>query len=309
MSTFVYKSTDAGAPVITSTAGSFRDMLKKCLVTGFGALPGAGWTEQFVSGTTSVFAPVGASNGATATPGSAVLHVVDPSAPVSGFTSSSTGVCLRMFDSMTSAAVGVNGTFLTGVPGVDKGGFAVPTSRCWVLVATPTTVHFMASYPGDRYVGNSVQHFTFGKFDSLLPGDVNNSIIWTGGQIANNDAGCVNLYGQYMAVARDYTGLGGARTVNLSSGLAQSYLSESVGVGNALTFPNQIDGKLHLLPLRIYEPNAGYRGVVSGLLSSNCLNAPFSSLDTVNGEAGKTYVVMQGYGAGQWVFLETSSTW
>jgi hypothetical protein len=298
MSTFVFKSTDAGAPVISTAAGSFRDMLKKCLVTGYGALPGAGWTEKFVSGNTSVFEGAG---------GGAVLQVIDPGATTAGATNSTTAVCLRMFDSMTSATVGVNGTGLTGVPGVDKTGMA---NRAWVVVATPNTVHFMLNYYGYSSTGTGgIQHFSFGKFDSLLPGDTNNSIIWTGNQTANNDTNSVSLSATHIYIPHDYTGLSAAKQVNLSVGIQQSYIGDYIGSGNALAFPNQIDGKLHLLPVRIYEPGAGYRGVLPGILSSTCPNAPFANLDTVNGADGKTYVVMQGYNAGQWVFLERSSTW
>lgn len=42
-----YKSTDAGAPVLDKTANCVSNILKACLVTGYGAKEGAGWTMPF----------------------------------------------------------------------------------------------------------------------------------------------------------------------------------------------------------------------------------------------------------------------
>lgn len=42
-----YKSTDAGAPVLDKTARCVSNILKACLVTGYGAKEGAGWTMPF----------------------------------------------------------------------------------------------------------------------------------------------------------------------------------------------------------------------------------------------------------------------
>lgn len=307
MATFVYKSTDVGAPVITTAAGSFRDFLKKCLVTGYGSLPGAGWTEQFVSGNVSVFA------GATA--GSAVLQVNDSgvvtpaSATVGGITATS-AVALRMFDSMTSATVGVNMTpnwIQQPTFGMDKSN---RNAYSWVLVATGDTFHFMSNNSG----GGSVQRVSFGKFNSLLPGDTQNSIIVTGSQTANNDTNCTALNsgngtGTLAFIPHDYTGIGNSRNVGLDAGQGQGTMGYLGGSGNALAFPNQIDGKLHMWPIKVYEVGAGFRGVLPGIYSGGCPQAPFANLDTITGADGKTFIAMQGAGVGYWCFLETSSTW
>ena len=46
----VYKSTDTDAPQISlvnpSGAGSFNNVLRKCLVEGYGSKDPAGWTEE-----------------------------------------------------------------------------------------------------------------------------------------------------------------------------------------------------------------------------------------------------------------------
>ena len=43
MTIHVYKSTDAGAPVLSNTAGAVNQILKACLVTGYGNKDPAGW--------------------------------------------------------------------------------------------------------------------------------------------------------------------------------------------------------------------------------------------------------------------------
>lgn len=40
----VYRSTDASAPILDKTAGCVANIIKACLVTGYGATAGAGWT-------------------------------------------------------------------------------------------------------------------------------------------------------------------------------------------------------------------------------------------------------------------------
>ena len=309
MATFVYKSTDVGAPVITTAAGSFRDFLKKCLVTGYGSLPGAGWAEQFVAGTTSVFA------GAAA--GSAVLQVNDssvvtPASATVGGISATTGVSLRMFDSMTSATTGVNMTpnwIQQPTFGMDKTNRNV-AGTTWVLVATGDTFHFMSN----SSAGSSTQRVSFGKFNSLLSGDTQNSIIVTGTQTANNDTYCTALNagsctGTWAFIPHDYTGMGGSRNVGLDTGQGQGSMGYLAGTGNALAFPNQIDGKLHMWPIKVYEVGAGFRGVLPGIYSGGCPQAPFANLDTITGADGKTFIAMQGSAVNYWCFLETSGTW
>ena len=45
----VYKSTDGNAPVGNGTRTSLVDILTKCLVSGYGEKPPAGWTREFVN--------------------------------------------------------------------------------------------------------------------------------------------------------------------------------------------------------------------------------------------------------------------
>jgi hypothetical protein len=45
----VYKSTDDNAPVMNGIAGSLINLLRKCLVDGFGTKAGAGWTLEFLN--------------------------------------------------------------------------------------------------------------------------------------------------------------------------------------------------------------------------------------------------------------------
>ena len=43
----VFRSTDSDAPaMIVNVAGSFNNVLRKCLVEGYGSKDPAGWTEE-----------------------------------------------------------------------------------------------------------------------------------------------------------------------------------------------------------------------------------------------------------------------
>ena len=44
----VYRSTDAGAPLLTNSNGSLIAVLKACLVDGYGSKASAGWTAPFL---------------------------------------------------------------------------------------------------------------------------------------------------------------------------------------------------------------------------------------------------------------------
>ena len=43
----VYRSSDVGAPILTGEVGSLKQVLLACLVNGYGAKPGAGWTMPY----------------------------------------------------------------------------------------------------------------------------------------------------------------------------------------------------------------------------------------------------------------------
>lgn len=43
----VYRSTDAGAPVLSNSNGSLIAVLKACLVDGYSSKASAGWTAPF----------------------------------------------------------------------------------------------------------------------------------------------------------------------------------------------------------------------------------------------------------------------
>jgi len=48
MTVTVYRSTDSGAPFLNAMQGSFINVLRKCLVDGYGAKSGAGWTMPYI---------------------------------------------------------------------------------------------------------------------------------------------------------------------------------------------------------------------------------------------------------------------
>lgn len=53
----IYHSTDVGAPVLTTTAGSLVALLDACLVDGYGAKSAAGWVKPFTGTNKAVYQP------------------------------------------------------------------------------------------------------------------------------------------------------------------------------------------------------------------------------------------------------------
>ena len=51
----IFRSTDAGAPQFTQTAGTLKDVLKAVLVNGYGSTQSLGWTLEYEIGAISVF--------------------------------------------------------------------------------------------------------------------------------------------------------------------------------------------------------------------------------------------------------------
>ncbi len=92
----VYRSTDTGAPAYPASginggsAGAFMDILKACLVDGFGSKPGAGWTVDYEDATAEK-RRMGLSNG------NGVFEVV---------TWGSYGVGFFIWDSITTPGTG-----------------------------------------------------------------------------------------------------------------------------------------------------------------------------------------------------------
>lgn len=142
--TRIYRSTDAGAPVLerldaVDEATSMMALFNSCLVSGYGALPGAGWTRPYKDVTYAVFKQGGGSG--------EYLQVEDSTAvtPSPRFVG---------YESMSSTTVGtspypVNPGYVSIDYQAAAGGIPIP----WVLVADDRTFYF---YTRDATTSNYV---------------------------------------------------------------------------------------------------------------------------------------------------------
>lgn len=143
----VYKWDDVGAPLLNGSAGSMSDIFKACLVTGYGAKVGAGWTAPFESTTTKVLRPA---TGATT---DFYLKL---------FGDTGTEMIAQVLTDMTSISTG-NLKFQGQTP--FKYGKRSPFNK-WVLVATARYVWFF----NESQTTKSGCYFFCGDLDPVVTG-------------------------------------------------------------------------------------------------------------------------------------------
>lgn len=127
----VYRSTDPGAPVISSaTAGSGLAAIRACLVTGYGSQAPAGWIEEFSGVNKAVFRSVVVLGG----PG-CYVRIDDTSS-----SSSNPPLSVITYSSMSDVDTGLDPTHEVFGSRSINGGGAVD----WFLIATSAAFYFSA---------------------------------------------------------------------------------------------------------------------------------------------------------------------
>lgn len=162
----IYKSTDVGAPELhRDNAGEFNNVLRKCLVEGYGDKDPAGWTEETTvlggGGNIAVFrnSPV---NGGTG----AYFRFDDSS------TTSWREISFKAYSSMSDVDTGVNETltaYTRRYAGAQGGSFT--DSLMWMIICDDKTVHmtFGYDYSGKFYYDflSFGDIFSFNQFDAF----------------------------------------------------------------------------------------------------------------------------------------------
>ena len=311
MTVRVYRSTDVGAPAYTNAVGSIAALMKACLVTGYGALPGAGWTNPFSATGVEVFKQ-GAGNG--------LYFRVDDSLAV---LTAITYARIVGYETMSDVNTGTNAfptaAQFTGGLYVFRGPASNATAKQWTLVATEKTVYFFPqASPGAINLYNQFIHF--GDFTSYTAGDAWNTLL-----AANTDAVLGNIQVPYNCTiaATPSAGLYLCRKFNQCVGAQQGGRNSSLNgatpnplSNTGLNYPNGPDGSLILLPIYLTEPSTNsVRGQLSGCYASAHTASQFNTFDTANGTgdyAGKTFMFM-GHSTStspdRGVFVEISDTW
>lgn len=301
----VYKSTDGSAPVLDGQAGSFVNLLDKCLVAGYGSKSAAGWSKPYTATNKAVFLQ-GAASGVDS-----YLDVDDSGAGAA--TTQEANV--RGYEAMTAVATGTNPfptTAQVASPGmyIRKSAAATSTARAWVVIADEKTFYlFILS--GDS--AGLYQTFGFGDFYSFKPSDAWRAVILGANASGANVNAGLNLSSLAASQASAVAGAYAPR--NLAAAAGSSPLS-LLGLGTAWTTvgtgPNPPDGNIFLNRLTMGENAAnGLRGYLRGLyqiVTASGLNDG----DTFSGAtgtdfAGRTFLVLNKTRNGAYLALETTA--
>lgn len=312
----IYRSSDAGAPVVLPTGTSVSSILNACLVTGYGEKPAAGWTRPFTSGNLSVFKQPAGTSGFH-------LRVDEGTARVAYF---------RGYETMTAVSTGTR-LFPTTAQEANPGimlpkGTADSTALEWTLIAS-TGAFWLFIKP---HITELAPNFTwsipffFGDIDSYKPGDLYKCMIagsafttegYTGANPGTSQfqyplysSALTSVY-QGTALSRSYTGAIGAALAGLHTDMSRC--KQIMNDGGYVTFPNGSDGGIYASRIFVHELFGGVstiRGALPGLWQLAHDATLFAEGDTYNGSgdfAGRTFEfvrVRNGIMA-----IETSNTW
>lgn len=329
MTSRIYLSTDASAPVLTGVAGSLTALLDAVLVNGYGSQPAAGWTINQTATNKRGYKQGTGSNG--------FCLDVDDSASGGG---GAREARMRGYETMSAVGAGTY-PFPTTVQGIAGGVIcrkstsADATARPWYLLADATCFYLFVD-TGDT-VGYSMG-FQFGDIYAYKSGDAYSTMISgraaensgsAGQDFAANVCGGTSMLLPLSTEAnatwmdRIWTGVSGSIPVHrVTSGFAYTTGNTSGGNGAMggsyalLAYPNGPDSGLELSPLWIAHHNS-LRGYQKGVWAP-CHNQPLGHGQTFNGSgnmAGKTFLALNimsnnNYGPAQGqIILETSNTW
>lgn len=301
-----YFANDAGAPVLSGTVGSLIALLTICLVDGYGAKAGAGWTKPYVGTNLAAFR---AGGGALR-----YLRIDDTFAQYSA---------IRGYGAMTDVDTGTE-LFPSGDPFYAyKSNISGATARNWIVLATNKYfvlfIGFSAAVGVYPEATNTI--ITFGDITSYLPGDAANTILIgnnatsaTGPQFAGmSNALTSSIAGHSMY--GDYLNLTKPIAVGKHSNGSKTASGTILG-NNGPAFPDPITGGLLVSPIFVHENTSGgvTRGVLDGVwaplhtLGSGPIGALVDGTGPLVGKQFRVVSVGSGFSTGK-CLLEISDTW
>lgn len=299
MAITLYRSTDASAPELTNVAGSAITVLDACLVTGYGAKAGAGFTKH-----ASSTATVAAFKSGEVTSTGHWLVVTD----------TGTVSITELFgvESLTDITT-FTGRFplfsQTRQTGTNKSNSATPAP--WFVLTDGFIFYFGSHYQNDE----RLYQWAFGDIVSFKVADAYHSLlIGQGSNIGlSRVTNFTGLTSHYMP--RSYTQSGSSIVVGANSqtiGETRSGSSTS-----SFIYPSQIDNGLIVSPVYITEsaPISSIRGLLPGIYHSP--QKLYGSIDNyteftgIVGLTGKTlmYVNQDVTSTGGGVFYDLTGPW
>lgn len=271
MAVRTYYSDDPEAPVLTGEPGTLVNLLKKCLVDGYGDVGQGTWKAPL--GWEAVYNTAYTRGGFRATAPGATgfwLEFNDTGASASGYRLAQTygWEGLTGYDG-DGLPVGTQQIW-SGTVSMFKSSDANGTARNWVLIGDDLLWYLFVEYHGS-YQGHFALH-AFGDVISYRAGDAYHCAVIGSGNvtIAAPSVSCLGyLLGRYSDsqsghyLFRRYTGLAGlVQFGKLGDNLTGA---SSVAMGTSgYAFPSPVDNGLHLAPIRVVE-SSFLRGVLPGV--------------------------------------------
>ena len=154
----VYRWDDSGAPSLAGVEGTLIDVLRGCLVDGYGAKAGAGWTIAYEDGNSVVFRP-----GA----GRQFFYRVDDRAIRGG--EAPAVALLQGYESASDAYSGT-GPFPSSQPGyICKSQTADATVRSWAVIANDAAAYIWINTNASNSTPSNFYTFVYFFGDLAIP--------------------------------------------------------------------------------------------------------------------------------------------
>ena len=289
MTIHIKSSSDAGAPVLSSTAGAMIAVLDWFLVTE------CGWTKEFSSGTTGAVYRAPSGNRFYYQFNNTLTYQTE----------------VRSFTDMTAYNTGTGGTPTATIYFPNwYATTADATAVSYTLISDGSFVIIIV-HQGSAANGNAL--LTFGDIISYLPSDAYASIVTgcsgysapTGGHVNSTTYSTTR---KLIRAADQIDPQKDCATITTST-LLQAYFG-----GGDVMYPNEVTGGLILFPVLVCEGTPGViRGRLPGILSPTRVSTLLAGT-TFSGTgdlAGRTYKVfaLGGTNAAGKIAIETSDTW
>lgn len=290
----LYSSSDAGAPVLSASAGSLKALLKACLVAGYGDKAALGWEMPFEDANSAAFR--------SQSPES-TRYFLKISQPLPR-------VCtLQAFRAMSSLTAGTGEFGYTG--NAQKFGI-IESSKAqqdnwWLIGHDSAFILFIGASNGN----DGVMLF-FGDVPTVVPNDTGNCVFLhsSSGSYDYLNGGSLSFVAgggsikTYMGKRWDNTELGAE--CELHSLLASNSL-------NGAAYPDKITGGLSASEVYIFERNNGLnlRGLLSGMYRTahNLQDLPNGTRVQLDGTSDVFLKFRAGYSSADGYSLINATQW
>lgn len=250
----IFRSTDAGAPILTGTAGSFAALMDAVLVSGYGvgaeAKAPLGWVRAFSAGHKRAY------RNSLASGGTGFYWRIDDSNAMYVLNSG--------FHSMTGVDAGVD-EFAAGGNGWSKSVTANTTPRDWVVIGNDRSIYIFVRNGGGglRYTGYFVGDYTcLNKAYAFNFGITNTKVAAPAAGIMRSSLlSASNAYGVFGA-ARSFNGA----VVGADMQPRTSLITNQADLGGAGAAPYPYPTTGAMLVSRVMLNSAGYLfGLLPGM--------------------------------------------